>query len=108
MSLGERLECAGGVLDLVGFEEIERGFVFARFDPGVAGRFACGLCAGRAFFGRRRVFSVCCFGCFELAQATVEVDVEVLLTLLGGVEFVSQRFNLPAQSGAFLAAPGSG
>ena len=93
MLLYEGREAACSILVLAGLELIERGFVFLRFTRRIAGRF--GLSRG----GRVSPFGCGSGRCLELAQARVEVEVEILLTLLGRFQLVGQRFDLPAQAG---------
>ncbi|MPN28896.1 hypothetical protein SDC9_176341 [bioreactor metagenome] len=72
-------------------EEVEGGVVAAGFRALIAGhrRLRAGIAAGR----RRGL---------EAAQPAVEVEIEILLPLLGLFQFVAQGFDLAAQAGDFF------
>ena len=93
--LHEGAKTSGGFLVLAGLELIQGSFVFLTFLGRITGRF--GICP---VFRVDR--STGAFGSFKLAQAGVEVEVEVLLALLGRLQLVIERFDLAAQPGNLI------
>jgi hypothetical protein len=40
--------------------------------------------------------------CLEFAQSGIQIKIEILLSLLGSIQLVIERFNLPPQAGDFF------
>ena len=103
MCLGKSFESRSRLLELAGPEQVERHLVFTRFSGRIAGSFPGGGVNRRLALVRRP-----CLGArqglwFELAQATVEIDVEVLLPLPGRIDLIGQRLDLATQTRVLFA-----
>ena len=89
-------ESPGGFLVFAGLEIVQCRFVIATFARRVGG--ARSICPGICpFFAvdRNRPAALR----FQFAQTGIEIEIKILLALLGSFQLIGQRFDLAAQAG---------